>query len=275
MMVERATVAYDAGLASLTVGDHHAQGNWYQQNTPALGRLLAEWPDRPAGCLFLMPLWHPVMVAEHVGTLAAHLDAPFIVQTGVGGGADQFASMGADLQTRGRVTDEAIRVVQLLLAGQEAHSDMLGVGPTTVGLRPSQTVEWWVGGHAPAALRRAATLGTAWYGGPGLSVDDAAGLIAAYNDACAEAGTTPRSIMRRDALGLADGARARAEAESIVSQGYRGMSLDRLLVGDPEGAQADLDALAEIGCSDVIIRNMSSGQDQALETIRLLGELSE
>ncbi|HEX2564828.1 MAG TPA: hypothetical protein VHK25_12975 [Acidimicrobiales bacterium] len=32
-----------------------------------LGRLLAEWGDRPAGALYLLPLWNPVLVAEQVG----------------------------------------------------------------------------------------------------------------------------------------------------------------------------------------------------------------
>ena len=43
----------------------------YYQNTPMLSRLLAEWSEAPAGCLFLLPLWHPVLVAEQIGTLAA------------------------------------------------------------------------------------------------------------------------------------------------------------------------------------------------------------
>lgn len=273
MMVERAAVAYEAGIASLSVGDHHGQPHWYQQNTPTLGRLLAEWPDRPAGCLFLLPLWHPLLVAEQVSTLAAHLEDPFIVQTGIGDGARQFASMGASLKTRGRDTDEAIRVVQLLLAGESAESDILGLGPTTLGLQPTQPVQWWIGGHAPAALRRAAQVGTAWYAGPGLSVAESEPLLAAYRDACTAAGRVPRSIIRRDALVLADGAQARAEAEALVSRGYRGLSLDRLLVGDPAEAGTRLQALADVGFDDVIIRCMSPDQDSALETIRLLGEL--
>ncbi len=70
-MVERARAAADAGLDSLFVGDHHNVPVPYYQNVPILGRLLAEWDDRPAGALFLLPLWHPVLVAEQIGTLAA------------------------------------------------------------------------------------------------------------------------------------------------------------------------------------------------------------
>ncbi len=274
MMVERATTAYAAGLSSLSIGDHHAQRGWYMQNTAMLGRLLAQWPDRPAGCLFLLPLWNPVLVAEHVGTLAAMVDAPFIVQTGIGVGEVQFAAFGADLKTRGRVTDESIRVIQDLLAGETTESSMLGVGPVSIGLRPTQPVEWWIGGHAPATLRRAATVGTAWYAGPGLSPSDSEKMIGEYRAACADAGTTPRSIVRKDVLVLADGDRARARATQLVEKGYRGLNIDQLIVGGPDEAAAAIASLEGLGYDDVIIRCMTADQGDALESITLLGEIN-
>ena len=61
-----------AGLDTLTLGNHHSTGPaGYVQSVPMLGRSLAEWTDRPLGCLFLVPLWHPVLMAEQFGTLAA------------------------------------------------------------------------------------------------------------------------------------------------------------------------------------------------------------
>ena len=60
----------EAGLDSLFVGDHHNSGpRKYYQNIPILGRMLAEWGDRPAGALFLLPLWHPVHLAEQIAPL--------------------------------------------------------------------------------------------------------------------------------------------------------------------------------------------------------------
>src|SRR6516162_6000572 len=70
-MIERTAAARGAGLDSLFIGDQHVSPTPYYQNTPMLGRLLAEWGQAPAGCLFLLPLWHPVLVAEQIGTLAA------------------------------------------------------------------------------------------------------------------------------------------------------------------------------------------------------------
>jgi hypothetical protein len=63
-----------------------------------LGRLLAEWGAAPAGCLFLLPLWHPVLVAEQIGTLASIAQGPFIMQCGLGYGEARFAAMGANIK---------------------------------------------------------------------------------------------------------------------------------------------------------------------------------
>jgi alkanesulfonate monooxygenase SsuD/methylene tetrahydromethanopterin reductase-like flavin-dependent oxidoreductase (luciferase family) len=70
-MIERTAAAHRAGLDSLFIGDHHVSPTPYYQNTPMLGRLLAEWGEAPAGCLFLLPLWSPVLVAEQIGTFAS------------------------------------------------------------------------------------------------------------------------------------------------------------------------------------------------------------
>ena len=44
-IIERATAARRAGLDSLFIGDQHASPTPYYQNTPMLGRLLAEWSE--------------------------------------------------------------------------------------------------------------------------------------------------------------------------------------------------------------------------------------
>jgi len=84
----------------LFVGDHHVTGAPYYQNVPIVGRLLAEWGDRPCGALFLLPLWHPVLMAEQVGTLASVARGRFIIQCAIGAGRGQFAAMDADIRKR-------------------------------------------------------------------------------------------------------------------------------------------------------------------------------
>ena len=121
-MIERAAAAHRAGLDSLFIGDQHVSPTPYYQNTPMLGRLLAEWGDAPAGCLFLLPLWHPVLVAEQIGTLAAIAQGPFIMQCGLGWGEARFAAMGASIRTRPSAFEEALDIVRRLLSGETVSS---------------------------------------------------------------------------------------------------------------------------------------------------------
>jgi alkanesulfonate monooxygenase SsuD/methylene tetrahydromethanopterin reductase-like flavin-dependent oxidoreductase (luciferase family) len=123
-MIERAAAAHNAGLDSLFVGDQHVSPTPYYQNTPMLGRLLAEWGRAPAGCLFLLPLWHPVLVAEQIGTLAAITQGPFIMQCGLGWGEARFTAMGANIRTRPSAFEEALEIVRRLLAGETVSSSL-------------------------------------------------------------------------------------------------------------------------------------------------------
>ena len=82
-MIERAWAARQADLDSLFVGDHHVTEVPYYQNTPMLGRMLAEWHNKPVGALYLLPLWHPVLLAEQIATLAAIAQGRFIMQCGL------------------------------------------------------------------------------------------------------------------------------------------------------------------------------------------------
>src|SRR5215470_14393219 len=106
--IERAAAACRAGLDSLFVGDQHDSPTPYYQNTPMLGRLLAEWGRAPAGCLFLLPLWHPVLVAEQSGTLAPIAAGHSTMQRGLGWGVKRFAALGVNLRTRPSAFEEAL-----------------------------------------------------------------------------------------------------------------------------------------------------------------------
>src|SRR3954463_8224055 len=136
-MIERTAAARRAALDSLFIGDQHASPTPYYQNTPMLGRLLAEWGEASAGCLFLLPLWHPVLVAEQIGTLAAVAQGPFIMQCGLGWGEDRFAAMGANFRTRPSAFEEALDIVRRLLAGETVTSARRFPAPgTRPPLRP-------------------------------------------------------------------------------------------------------------------------------------------
>src|SRR6059058_4546809 len=117
-MIGRAAAAHRAGLDSLFIGDQHVSPTPYYQNTPMLGRLLAEWGEAPAGVLFLLPLWHPVLVAEQIGTLAAIAGGPFIMQCAIGGGDEQFRAFDTSPRERATRFEAALEIVRTLCRGE-------------------------------------------------------------------------------------------------------------------------------------------------------------
>lgn len=271
LMIERAQAAHAAGLTSLTLGDHHDMKVPYAQNTPMLGRLLAEWVGRPAGCLFLTPLWKPLLMAEHIGTLAALHHAaspgvPFIVQTGIGWGDAQFTNLGADMSRRGRDIDAAIPVVKSLLAGEAVSDRYFGLVDATVGLRSDGPIEWWIGGTADVAIDRAARLGDCWYGSPGQDDESIQRGVDRYRSAGGS-----RFALRRDAVLGHDAAAALAAARDLTDRGYRGLPFERLLSGSVDEVTERLGELGALGVDDVIVRCASSDQPTALETLQVLG----
>jgi alkanesulfonate monooxygenase SsuD/methylene tetrahydromethanopterin reductase-like flavin-dependent oxidoreductase (luciferase family) len=279
-VLQQAQAAGRAGLDTLTLGDHHSTGPaGYVQNVPMLGRILAEWTSRPIGCLFLVPLWHPVLMAEQIGTLAAMSTGPFIVQTGLGGGAGQFRAMGVELGQRAARLEEGILVVQALLRGETVDSDLFAIEGTRIAPLPPEGTEWWIGGGAPKAIDRAARLGDCWYGNADLTPETAARDIGIYREACARHGRQPVRIpIRKDVFIAESRAEAEKAGDALVAGGYRGFDRAAVAYGDPASVADQLSVFGDLGFTDIIIRTMSPlppeiGPDGASRSVELAGEV--
>jgi len=273
-MIERAAAAHRAGLDSLTIGDRHGLDRPYYQNAPMLGRLLAEWGDGPAGCLYLVPLWHPVLMAEQIGTLASIHTGPFIVQTGIGGGEDQFAAMGANLRTRASRTELQIEVVRRLLAGETVTEPRLGITGAHISPVPPERVEWWIGASVDAGIDRAARLGDTWYGTPGMSLAQAGERLAVYHEACGRHGRQPtKAVLRHDVYVGESDTEAQESTRPIIEKGYRGIDPRALIIGSTQTVAERLAAYGDLGYTDIIVRQMSVPQDLALASISRLAEV--
>jgi alkanesulfonate monooxygenase SsuD/methylene tetrahydromethanopterin reductase-like flavin-dependent oxidoreductase (luciferase family) len=274
-VLQQARAAARAGLDSISVGDHHATGPIsYLQNVPMLARVLAEWDDRPAGCLFLVPLWHPVLMAEQIGTLAAMAPGLFVIQTGLGGGRAQFRAMGVRLSERGRLLEEGIRVVRALLAGETVTSQVWNIEGARIAPLPPHGTEWWIGGAAPAALDRAARLGDCWYGGPEMTPTTAAAALSIYLDACARYDRKPGRVpIRKDVFVAETMADASRFADPLMAAGYRGLDRSAVVYGDPDAVAEQLAVYGEQGFTDVVIRIMQGPLAAMVRSIELAGEV--
>ena len=266
-MIERAAAARAAGLDSLFVGDKHVIGAPYYQNTPILGRLLAEWGDAPAGALYLLPLWNPVLLAEHIGTLASIASGRFIVQCGLGAGHCQFAALGADERKRVSTFERNLAVIRTLLAGGD-------VDGSRIAPFPSEPVEVWIGGYADAAIDRAARLGDGFLAGPDVTADEAAAQVELYRERCAAHGRPVGvTAIRRDIHVGADTDDARRVAEPVLASGYRGFPPDAPIAGGPDEVAVSLRALGEIGYTDVIVRHLADDQGEVLRSFERLANV--
>jgi alkanesulfonate monooxygenase SsuD/methylene tetrahydromethanopterin reductase-like flavin-dependent oxidoreductase (luciferase family) len=274
-MVERARAARQAGLDSLFVGDHHVTPTPYFQNSPILGRMLAEWGDKPAGALYLLPLWNPVLLAEQVATLASIAQGPFILQCGLGGERRQSAGMGVALEHRAAMFELSLQTLRALWRGEEVTLERFWpVSRARIAPLPPAPIDVWVGAMAPAAINRTARMAEGWLASPGLTRAQAADALNIYRQACAEHQRTPTAVaIRRDIYVGASSAEARRVVEPYVQRGYRGFPEEALLFGSVSEVADELVRLRELGFSDVIVRNISADQGEALATIERLAEV--
>jgi probable F420-dependent oxidoreductase len=111
---------------------------------------------------------HPALVAKMVAT-ADHLSGGrMILGVGIGYLRGEFEILGASHAERAAVTDEHLEVLRLLWESDgavvEHDGDHFPFRDAVFGPAPHQRpMPLWVGGNAPAALRRAATRGTGWH----------------------------------------------------------------------------------------------------------------
>lgn len=271
-MIERAAAANRAGLASLFIGDQHVSPTPYYQNTPMLGRLLAEWGAAPAGCLFLLPLWHPVLVAEQIGTLAAIAEGPFIMQCGLGWGEDRFAAMGANFRTRPSAFEEALDIVRRLLAGETVSSARrFRISEARLALRPAEPVDVWIGASAPPAIDRAARLAEGWIASPGLTPDEARSQADLYRERCAAHGRQPGAVvLRRDVYVGESPAEAQGVLQQALSQGYRAAPPQALVAGSAAEVAERFRRYGEMGYTDILIRHLTNDQSKVLGSLARL-----
>jgi len=275
VMIERTDAARRAGLDSLFLGDHHATGVPYYQNVPMLGRLLAEWGDAPVGCLFLLPLWNPVLLAEQVGTLAALARGRFILQCGLGDDATQFAAMGADIRCRPSAFEEALAIVRRLLAGEVvSSSSRFRIENARVALRPAEPVEVWIGATAEPAIDRAARLGDGWLASPGLTSDRARALLVCYRERCAVHGRRPTAIaIRRDVYVGESKTDVDDTAGPIIARGYRGFDPGALVAGTIDEVVEQFRALGAMGYTEIIVRHLTNDQPKVLGSVARLARV--
>ncbi len=273
-MIERAKAAGDVGLEALFIGDHHVTAFNYFQNNAILGRMLAGWSDKPYGALYLLPLWNPVLLAEQIGTLAALAPGRFIMQCGLGD-QQQGDGMGIDMSKRVGLFESSLKVMRALWAGETVDEDKYwGLKGARINPVPLEPVEVWVGALVPKAIERAARVGDGWLAAPNLTHNQAGDASGRYQDACSKHSKSPSATaIRRDIFIGATTEEAKAVVQPYIDGGYRGINPEALMFGSPEDVAGQMRQFADMGYTDIVVRNISTDQNEALATIERLADV--
>jgi alkanesulfonate monooxygenase SsuD/methylene tetrahydromethanopterin reductase-like flavin-dependent oxidoreductase (luciferase family) len=217
-------------------------------------------------------LWHPVLVAEQIGTLAAIAHGRFIMQCGLGWGDDRFSAMGANIRTRPSAFEEALDLVRRLLAGETVSSSRrFRIVEASLALRPADPVEVWIGASAPPAIDRAARLAEGWIASPGLTREEARAQADMYRDRCTAYGREPGAVvLRRDIYVGESSSEAQAVLQRALSRSYRGMPAEALIAGSVDEVAEQFRTFAKFGYTDILVRHLTNDQPKVLGSLQRL-----
>jgi alkanesulfonate monooxygenase SsuD/methylene tetrahydromethanopterin reductase-like flavin-dependent oxidoreductase (luciferase family) len=273
-MVERARASRDAGLDTLFVGDHHVTPFPYYQNNVILARMLAEWGDKPYGALYLLPLWHPVILAEQIGTLASLGSGQFIMQCGLGDDR-QGKAMGIDMSKKVGMFVASIESMRRMWRGEGVDElRYWNLSNAKISPVPVDNVDIWVGSVVDKAIERTARIAEGWLASPSLSPADSGEAIDRYMEYCAKYDRVPTAkAIRRDIFVGSSSEHAKKVVRPYLEKGYRGISQDALMIGSAYEIAGQIKILEQQGFTDIIVRNISSDQDECLACIERLADV--
>lgn len=185
--------AEEAGFDSVWLGEHH--NNPILHPAPLIG--LAAIASRTSHIrlgtgVLLLPLYHPMMIAEEGAMVDMISGGRLILGIGAGYAPEEFSAFGYSLKERGSRLEEGASL--LLRLWTEEHITHRGkhyhLEDATVAPRPVQQPRppIWFGAWAETAIKRAARLGDAWFIGPSASLEEIIPCARIYRKACAEYG---------------------------------------------------------------------------------------
>jgi probable F420-dependent oxidoreductase len=203
----------------------------------------------------VLPGRHPVLVAKQLASLAGL--APGRVLPVFGLQPAQPAErvlFPVPPGQRGAVFDEALTLLRLMLTGEEVtfHGSFFSVEGASLGPLPAKPLDIWLGGSAPAGLRRVGRLADGWLGSL-LTPAEARDAVATINAAAEQAGRQVDQDHFGTSLAVAFGGIPDALAASIRRR--RPDADPAVLIADGwAGARDMISALADVGLSKFVVR---------------------
>ncbi len=303
MLREQVRAARDAGIDSLWVLQHYLGAMPTLQPVHLLSALAQDAGDMKLGTnMYILPLRHPIGVAEEFSTLDHLTNGNVIAGFGMGYRENEFRSFGVPMQERVGRFEEGIQLVRQLWSGERTSFDghHFQVEDERISLVPVQPggPQIWIGAGAHRkGAERAARLGDAWIVPPHTSPEKLETVLGHYRAERDRLGLGPASefVVRRELVLDPDADRAREiglGARNALSREYaRYNAPDQTgnyahlaseqaatqtadasyLFADPASVIASLKELEAQGLTYIVLRMQwyELGQEQVLRTLEL------
>jgi probable F420-dependent oxidoreductase len=200
--------------------------------------------------IIILPQRNPLVLAKELATLDVLSNGRLVVGIGVGYLEPEFRALGAPFPDRGRVADDYLGAMRAIWSdGKPAYRGRF-VSFERVDAHPKPVQRphppFVIGGHTPAAFRRAVEHGHGWYG---FALD--AEATARCLDGLREAS---RRHSRPAHLGPIEvSVTPRGRVDRALAERFAGLGVHRLIVVPPRGADAGgLEQFVETIATDVI-----------------------
>jgi alkanesulfonate monooxygenase SsuD/methylene tetrahydromethanopterin reductase-like flavin-dependent oxidoreductase (luciferase family) len=303
--VEQVRLARAVGFSSIWASQHYLSDPFtYFQPIPTLARLAADARGMILGTgVLLLPLHHPVEIAEQLATLDVISGGRLIAGVGLGYRDAENRALGHAPRDRvGRLL-ESLALLPRLWAGEAVTHDgkHFPLRDVRISLRPVQTPRppIWLAANADVGVERAARLADAWLLNSHATLPTLERQVALFHATRRQAGRPPAAEipLKRECYVAPDRRTALAEAAPFLDAKYaayrswgqdralpagetfdldiEALTRDRFVVGDPAKVTEDLARYRErLGATMVIFRLQWPGMEQGrvLRSIRLLGE---
>lgn len=204
--------------------------------------------------VLVLPQRNPLVTAKALATLDFFSEGRVEAGVGVGWLREEFDALGVSFEDRGPRTDDYIRAMRAVWAGDAASYSGTHASFERVSVNPKPvagTIPITIGGHTRAAAARAGRLGDGFF--PGRAAEDElADLFRIVRESAEKAGRDPDEIVLSSGI-----PRAGYERLDETVARYAGLGVSRIIMPGFMLARPDLET--GVGrMADVIARHESS-----------------
>ncbi len=300
--------AESLGYSSISVAEHHfLSDGWVPSPLVFLGGVAAVTDSVDlVSNVVVLPLHHPVAVAERATVLDLISGGRLKLGVAIGWRDEEFEGYGRDKTERVARVVDGVKFIRKLTAERNVSYEGKAYTFEDIDLTPrpvQQPIPIWYGGQSEYAVKRAAHIADAWSVSPIETRDELATKDKLYRDELQAAGRSTDSVrtpLRREAYIAEDDETAWAEVgESLLYEyedvygdyddighsfdsetpgqdaieALRAHAEDRFIVGSPETAIEELERYREtLDVDEFILRMHFPGLDpkKAATSMRLL-----